>query len=60
MHEKRTASIQFLILRLVIRRALWSRKYGNWADRHSFLPNRVTSKPFRFSIITKLVLRWPI
>jgi len=28
MHEKRTASIQFLTLRLVIRCALWSEKYG--------------------------------
>jgi len=28
--EKRTASIQFLILRFVILCALWSRKYGNY------------------------------
>jgi len=29
MHEKRTASIQFLILCLIIWCALWSEKYGN-------------------------------
>jgi len=29
MHEKRTADIQFLVLRLIIRHVLWSRKYGN-------------------------------
>jgi len=32
MYEKRTASIQFLILRLMIRCALWSRKYGNYSQ----------------------------
>jgi len=29
MYEKKPAGIQFLILRLIIRCALWSRKYGN-------------------------------
>jgi len=32
MYGKRTASIQFLILHLIILCALWSRKYGNYTQ----------------------------
>jgi len=35
--KKKTASIQFLILRLIIQCALLSRKYGMWYVAHKAL-----------------------
>ena len=51
MYGKRTTSIQFFILRLIILCALWSRKYGN-CSQTSFIQTTLFRQKCQFSEVS--------
>jgi len=57
--EIKTASIEFLILRLITRRALWSRKYGKWFSLWLLNRKLLSQRWMMDGICLVSFLHWP-